>query len=130
MESRGVVEIQLVGLVLGEIPYLQLARAAQLTVHRLQAAGQQLRHGRLAVAVGAEQRDALVGIEAQGHLVQDRLAGLVADGDVVHHDQRRRQFLGLRELELDAALLDHRRDRLHLGSAFRRDCAWRALLAL
>ena len=47
---------------------------------------------------GAEQRDAVVGVDAQVEPPQHRLARLVADRDVVERDDRRRQrLLGRRE---------------------------------
>ena len=61
--------------------------------HRSEAAGEELHQRRLAVAVGAEQRDAIVVVDAQIEPAQHRLAGLVADRDVVQRDDRRRQRL-------------------------------------
>ena len=50
-------------------------------VSRLQPAGQQLGEGRLAVAVGAEQRDAVVGVDAQRHASSGSACPPVADID-------------------------------------------------
>ncbi len=52
--------LQLVELVLGEIGDLQPVQAAEAAAHRLEPAGEQLGEGRLAVAVDADQGDAVV----------------------------------------------------------------------
>ncbi len=57
--------VEFVELMLREIAGHQLARAHHLAAHRLQLAGEQLGQRRFAVAVLAQQRDAVVGIEAQ-----------------------------------------------------------------
>ena len=69
---------------LREIGDLELGRAgdrAVLTAASL--AGEQLDQRRLAVAVGAKQRDAVVIVDAQRQAAQHRPARLVADRDVV-----------------------------------------------
>ena len=85
-----------------------------LTGERRQLVRQQLDQRRLAVAVGAEQGDAVVGVDPQGDAIQHRLFRIVADRDVVDRDDRRRQHL-LRRREDDLAhILRHQRgDRLH-----------------
>ena len=60
--------VQFLQLMLGEIAGHQLFGAHQFAAHRFQLARQQLRQGRFAVAVLAQQRDAVVGIEAQGQV--------------------------------------------------------------
>ena len=55
---------------------------------RFQPAGNELREGRLAVAVRAEQRDAVVIVDAQVDLLQDRAARCVADGAALDGDDR------------------------------------------
>ena len=49
---------------------------------------------RFAVAVLAQQRDAVVGIEAQRHARQNGLARLVAHGSLVQGEERRTGFDG------------------------------------
>ncbi len=82
--------IELVELMLGEIADLQFLGACDLAGHRRQAAGEQLHQRRLAVAVGAEQRNAIIVIDAQRDMPQHRPARLVADGDIVERNDRRR----------------------------------------
>ena len=53
--------------------------------------GEQLYQRRFAVAVGAEQRDAVVVVDPQRQALQHRPVRLVADRDVVERDDRRRQ---------------------------------------
>ena len=84
--------------------------------HRREPAGEQLHQRRLAVAVGAEQRDAVVVVDAQREPPQHRPARLVADRDVVERDDRRRQRLRRRrDLDRPHLLGDDGRDRLELG---------------
>ena len=64
--ERGLLGLEVLDLVLGEEADLEAARADQLARHGLEPAGDQLGEGALAVAVAAEQRDAVVGVEAQG----------------------------------------------------------------
>ena len=52
--------LELVDLMLGEIADLKPVRARHLARHRLEAAGDELGEGRLAVAVLAEEADAVV----------------------------------------------------------------------
>ena len=66
MLERRLLRLELVHLVLGEIGDLEPLAAAHLAAHRLEVAGEQLGEGRLAVAVDADQRDAVVGIDAVG----------------------------------------------------------------
>ena len=62
---------------------------AHVTIHHRQPAAQQLGEGGLAVAVGAEQRNAVIAVNAQVDVLQDRLAGLVTDGGFLEAHQRR-----------------------------------------
>ncbi len=91
-------EVQLFRLVLGEIADAQLRAAPHLAAERRQAAGEQSGKRRFAVAVGAEQRDAVVHVDAQIEIFQHRHA-VVADGDALQRQDRRRQLLRLREDE-------------------------------
>ena len=70
-----VVRVELVELMLREITDFEFFRARQYAAHRREAAGQQLHQRRLAVAVGADERDAIVVIDAQIEAPQHRLAG-------------------------------------------------------
>ena len=54
-------------------------------------AGEQLGERGLAVAVAAEQRDAVVRIDPEAEPRQDRLALLIADAGIVERQQRRAQ---------------------------------------
>ncbi len=74
-DQRRRIEVELFGLVLGKITDADLGRAANLAFHRLQALSQQLHEGGFAVAVGAQQRDAVVGVEAEVELAQIGLPG-------------------------------------------------------
>ena len=111
--GRGV-EIEFVDLMLREISDRELVGAGDMAGERRQLARQQFHERRLAVAVGAEQRDAVVGIDPQRDAVQHRLFRIVADRDIVDRDDRRRQHL-LRHRKRDFAhVLRHQRgDRLH-----------------
>ena len=108
--------VEFVELVLGEVADLERGRARHRAVFGRQTAGQELHQRRFAVAVGAEQRDAIVIVDAQRQPGQDRMAGLVADCDVVGGDDRRRQQLVRRRDVNRAHFVGHQCvDRLHLG---------------
>ena len=99
---------------LREIADREFFRPCDSAGERLQLVGQQLDQRRLAVAVGAEQGDAVVGVDAQRDAIEHRLFRIVADRDVIDGDDRRRQHL-LRRRERDFThVLGHQRgDRLH-----------------
>ena len=59
------VRAQLIQLMLGEEGDLQLGGAGHLAGQRCQTAGNQLGEGGLAVAVGAEQGDAVIGVDVE-----------------------------------------------------------------
>jgi len=65
--------------VLGEETAGEPRGPSHLARHRLEPAAEETGKGGLPVAVGAEQRDAVVGIEPEVDVPQDRLARLVAD---------------------------------------------------
>src|ERR1700730_10354540 len=73
---------------LREEPAGELWRPGDLSRERREAAGEQPGECRLAVAVGADQRDAVVGIEPQVEPRQYRVAKDIADADPVERDQR------------------------------------------
>ena len=100
---------------LGEIADAQFAAANECTAHRLELAGEQPRQCGLAVAVAADQRDAVVGIDAQIEPRQDRLVRRIADRGIVEHDERRPQLLRAWKIEDDGGILGRGRDRLQLG---------------
>ena len=104
--------LEVLDLVLGEEADLEPARAGQLARHRLQPAGDQLGEGRLAVAVAAEEGDAVVGVEAQGQLGQHHLVAIAGLGPL-HGDHRRGGDRRGREGEADLGLDQGLRDRLH-----------------
>ena len=110
----GAREIELVDLVLREIADAEFLRLAHRAGHRLQPAGEQLGQRRLAVAVGAEQRDAVVHVDADVEAAQHRLAGFVADIDALEIEQRRRQRVGGGEVEARQRLLDDGSRHFHL----------------
>ena len=116
MSVGAVFGVELVELMLGKIADLELLRARELSGHRRQPTGDQFHQRRLAVAVGAEQRDAIVVVDAQRQPPQHRPARLVADRHVVERDDRRRQGLRRRRNHDRPHLLgDQSGDRLELG---------------
>ena len=66
----------------------QFARPKQLPTHRRKFAREQFRQGRFAVAVLAQKRNPVIGIEPQAKPAQDRLAGLIANRSMLHRDKR------------------------------------------
>ena len=80
MLQRAVLGPQLLDLMLGEIADPQLGRADHLAGERRELAGEQLGEGRLAVAVGAEQRDPVVRVEAQIEAVQHHVVAVAGGG--------------------------------------------------
>ena len=117
MFERRVLAVQLLDLILGEIADAQLAGRGHRAFHRRQLGGEQAGERGLAVAVAAEQGDAVVRVEAQVEAREDRLAGRVADRGHVERDQRRLQLGGAREIEAQARILGDRGDRLPSGRA-------------
>ena len=65
MLERRLLRLEVLDLVLGEEADLEAAGTDQLAGHGLQAPGDQLGERGLAVAVAAQERDAVVGVEAQ-----------------------------------------------------------------
>ncbi len=85
--------VELVELMLGEIGGLELVGARHPPGEGRQAAAKELGQSRLAVAVSAEQGNAIVRIDAQRQPPQHRAAGLITDRNVVERNDRRRQRL-------------------------------------
>ena len=105
---------QLLHLVLGEIADHELVGGMAPPHHRRKPAGHQPRECTLAVAVGAQQADAIVGIEPQVEALQHRLGRHVADRGVLQPDERAGEGLGrVGKQEGRNALRDGLRDRLH-----------------
>ena len=113
--DRGDGGVQFLGLVLGEIAHHQLARRGEIAPHRRQLARQQLGHGGFAVAVLAQQRDAVLRVEAERKIGEDGLARLIADRRAVHGDQRRRGFGRLGNADRSHELVGRHFDLRHLG---------------
>src|SRR5437868_12207939 len=99
-------------LVLRKEPAGELWRADHLPRERLDAAGEKARKRGLAIAVGAEERDAIVGVEPQIEPRQDRLAGHITGADPVEREQGWAQLGRLRQAERDGRRNDDQRDRL------------------
>src|SRR5277367_1875337 len=79
-----------------------------------QLVGEQLDQRRLAVAVGAQQGDAVVGIDPQGDAIEHRLFRIISDRDIIDRDDRRRQhLLRCRKGYLAHVLRHQRGNRLH-----------------
>ena len=106
-------EVELLGLVLGEITDLQLGGLDQAPALGREAAGQELHEGRFAVAVGAQERDPVVHVEAQVEAGEHVGPGRVAGARALQGDQRRGERLGRREVEGHRARLHDAGDRLH-----------------
>ena len=100
--------------VLAEIADLILPRR-ELRRPSARAVGEQAGKRRLAVAVAAEQRDAIVGIDAQVQPAQHRRVRGIAHSRHIQGNQRRFEFAWGREVEAQARVVGERGDRLHLG---------------
>ena len=110
MGQRRAVEVEFLRLVLREIADAQRAGAEMGAALRFQPPGEQLRQRGLAIAVGAQERDPVVRVQAQVQVAQDRRAA-IADRAAVQRQDRRGEFLGRWEGEADRLVLDHRLDR-------------------
>ena len=106
---------QLLDLMLGEIADAQFAARHERAAHRLELTGEKTRERGLAVAVAADQRDAVVRIDAQIEPRQDRRVRHIACLNILEHDQRRPQFLRTRKIEHHGGVARHRGDRLQFG---------------
>ncbi len=99
-----------------EVADLKPLGAHHLPGLRRQATGDELREGRFAVAVRAEERDAIVAVDAQGEPPQHGLARGVARRNAVERDDRRGEILVRRgNLDRPRLVLQRRRLRLELG---------------
>ncbi len=104
--------VEFFDLVLGEIAAGKTPGAGDLAGHRREPPGDKPRESRFAVAVGAEQRDAIVGIEPQVEAAQYRLLRRIADRDLIKAEHRRRELGRLGEGEVQRRLFFRERDRL------------------
>ena len=106
-------EVELLGLVLGEITDLQLGGLDQAPALGREAAGQELHEGRFAVAVGAQERDPVVHVEAQVEAGEHVSPGRVTGARALQGDERRGERPGRREVEGHRARFHDAGDRLH-----------------
>ena len=118
MRERGIAAVEFLDLILGEVTDTHLARRRHRARHRGELCRKQACERRLAIAVAAEQRDAIVGIDAQVEPLKHRLVG-ITDAGKVEGDQRRLQLVGAREIEGQRLILSQCGDRLHLGEQLR-----------
>ena len=105
--------MQLLHLMLCKEADAQLAGGGDLAAHRFQALRQQLRQSRFALAILAEQGDAVVLVDAQVQALEHHLA-IIADRYAVGGDDGGGKLVRLREGELGPRLVFRRADRLHL----------------
>ena len=94
MLQRGIVAVKFFDLILREIANTHFARCAHRTVHRRQLRRKQPRERGLAIAVAAQQRDPVIGVDAQVQPLKYRFAGGIADTRQIKRDQWRLQFIG------------------------------------
>ena len=106
MVDRGLGRHQLIGLVLGEVADLQLRAAAELAGQRLQPASEQLGERGLAVAVGAEQGDAVIHVDAKKKAAKHCMA-VIAHGNTVEGQDGRGDLSGLGEIKMSGRILHH-----------------------
>ena len=111
--KRRALHRQLIGLMLGEVADLELARLLHQPRAHPQPPGEHLEQGRLAVTVGAEQGDAVIAVDAQVDPFEHRGAFAVSDFAVVDGQQRGRQRPGLGEIKGHSPFVGDRGDGLH-----------------
>ena len=100
---------------LGEIADIDLLRAKHMARKRRKFSGDELRERRFAVAVLTQQRDSVVVVDAQIEAAQDGSPGVVAGARRLDPQQRAcDHLLRVRKVERHDAIVDLRRDRLHL----------------
>src|SRR3546814_14828231 len=86
-----------------------------LAVHRSKLSREQTRERRLAIAVAAEQRDAIIRVEPQIKPLEDRLAFGVPNARHVQRHKRRLQGIRAGKIERQRRIFGHRCNRLHPG---------------
>ncbi|CPH55029.1 Uncharacterised protein [Burkholderia pseudomallei] len=118
MRERRIVLAQRLELVLGEIADREPAAGAQLARQRRERARERLDERRLALAVRAEQADALAVLDRQRDALDDRdfaaVVRAVAAAHVFHHEHRVRRGIGRAEFEREWRSDVRGRDPLHL----------------
>ena len=123
MLQRGVVAVQLLHLILGEIADAHLARRLHRAVHGRQLRRQQACQRCLPVAVPPQKRDPVIGVDPQVQPLQHRIARAIAHTGQIKRHQRRLQLVGARKIKAQRRVIDHRLHRLHprqrLGAALR-----------
>ncbi len=105
---------------LGEVADLQALAALDAAVQRRERVGQRLHERRLALAVGAQQADALAGLDRERQVLEDgdrgigtRIGAGVAAIDALEREHRVGGGLGLAEFEREPGGRVHRREPLH-----------------
>jgi len=81
--------VEFVELMLCEVGNAELFGARHASRERREAAGQQLYQRRLAVAVGAEQRDAIVIVDPERDPIEHRLRRIITHRDALERDDWR-----------------------------------------
>ena len=113
--ERGGAGIELFGLVLGDVAGPQFRCPRHAPALGSEAPGEELHEGGLAVAVGAQQGDPVVHVQAQVQPAEDRGIRGVADRQRLQRQDRRRQRIGLGKGESRDPPLHDPGDRLHAG---------------
>src|SRR5581483_9584023 len=109
--------LELLDLMLREKAAAELRRTRLVTRHRREPSGDEPRQRGLAVAIGAQKGDTVLGIEAEIDPPQHRAFWRVADGDLVQGEERRREGAGIGKMKLHGRLALGERYRLELGQA-------------
>ncbi len=116
MVVGGECRVQRFELVLREEADPELRRASHLACIRREALRHELGEGGLAVAVLAEESDAVVVVDAKVEVREHRMARRIADRHAFHADDRRRErLLRIGEAKRDRVLLRDLGDRLESG---------------
>ena len=111
--------IEFIELMLGEVGDFDAVGARHRPGQRREAAGQQLGQRRLAVAVGAEQSNAVIGVDPQRQALEHGARRLIADGHVRKcEDGRRQRLFGRCNRDLAVIGLGAHIDRLKLRQHF------------
>ena len=118
VHQRAVAGREHVELLLREVADREALAGDDLARERRQVAGDRLDERGLALAIGAEDADALAGEHRAVDVVDDALRagaafGRIAAGDVSEREHRIGQALRLLELELEVGAREHRRELFH-----------------
>ena len=79
---------EIVDLVLREEPCRKARGKLQRTAFRFQATGDEFGKCRFTIAVGSEKGDAVVIVEPEVHILEDRLAHRIADSTILDDNHR------------------------------------------